>query len=127
MILFVVIVPLPKIFGKDFDFSKFFIGQEDVLQEDYLYQLNIDKLEVLSTDLNEQISSAGLKNVKITISASVLQTELEIFSVLVDLRNLEFDKSFQSQNVSGAKDKILDIIDNFQILKGVEVKFYEQI
>ena len=36
-ILLVIIMPLPKLFGKNFDITKFF-GQQNELQEDYLNQ-----------------------------------------------------------------------------------------
>ena len=36
VILLVIIMPLPKLLGKEFDISKFFGGANDTLQEDYL-------------------------------------------------------------------------------------------
>ena len=48
VVLLVIILPLPKLFGKDFNLEKFFNYGENILQEDYLYQINLDKLKTYS-------------------------------------------------------------------------------
>ena len=123
-ILLVIIMPLPKLFGKNFDISKFF-GQQNELQEDYLYQLNLDKVTALSNDFSNRVESEGMKKVKISINANILAKKLEIFSVYVDLCDIEYTKDFGNIDITRAKMKILDIAKTFELLKDVEVRFNE--
>ncbi len=123
-ILLVIIMPLPKLFGKNFDISKFF-GQQSELQEDYLYQLNLDKVTALSDDFSKKVESEGMKRVKISINANILSEKLEIFSVYVDLCDIEYTKEFGNMDIARAKIKILDIAKSFELLKDVEVRFNE--
>ena len=125
VILLVIIMPLPKLLGKEFDISKFFGGANDTLQEDYLEQVNLDKLNAMSESVNIQIKESGLLNVVVSINGNIFSENLEIYSILVDLRELEYATSFGSKDKTKAKAKILQIIGEFPLLKGVEVKYNE--
>lgn len=122
VILFVIISPLPKLFGKNFELNKYF-DSTSPLQKDYIYQLNIDKISALTKDLSNQIKDQGLENVVVSIDANVLTENMEIFGVFVDLCDIEYTSKFPNRDISKAKLVILDIIDKFEILKNVEVKF----
>ena len=78
-ILLVIIMPLPKLFGKNFDITKFF-GQQNELQEDYLYQLNLDKVTALSSDFSDRVESEGMKKFSVFMS---------IYAILNIQKNLE--------------------------------------
>ncbi len=124
IILLVIIMPLPKLFGKNFDLSNYF-STEQVLQEDYLYQINIDKLATLNEEIAQKVKQSGLKNVEIAINANVLTDNLEIFGVFIDLSEIEFENNFGSTDVVEAKMAIRDILNEYSLLKDVEVKFNE--
>lgn len=126
-ILLVIIMPLPQLFGKDFDINKFFNYSESTLQEDYLYQVNLDKLTALNEGISADLESAGLKNVVVSINANILAENLEIYGVFVDLCDLEYGESFKSKDISHAKAKISQIIKSYSILEAVEVRYNEQI
>lgn len=119
--LFIVISPLPKLFGKEINFNKFFGQDQSLVQEDYLYQLNIDKLEALNTDITDEIKNKGLSRVKLSINANVLSEKLEILGVYVDLREIEYNANFGSKDIAKAKAVIKEIVVNH--LGEVEVKF----
>lgn len=125
VILLVIILPLPKIFGKEFDMSKFFGDSENVLQKDYLEQVNLDKLTALSEGLNKKVIESGLNRVEISINANIFSENLEIYNIFVDLCDIEYTEKFGSKDITKAKLKIKDIVDSFSALKGVEVKFNE--
>lgn len=125
VILLVIIMPLPGLFGKDFNFDKYFGNSESSLQEDYLYQLNLDKLTTLNEELSNKIKDEGLNNVEVSINANVLCETLEIYGVYVDLCDIEYADFFESKDIVTAKLKIREIIDNYSILENVEVKFNE--
>ena len=55
IIVLVIIWPLPSIVKGNFDFGSIFESQEIVLQEDFIYQVNRDKLTSIEKLLEEQI------------------------------------------------------------------------
>ncbi|MGN1201101.1 MAG: stage III sporulation protein AF [Candidatus Caccovivens sp.] len=125
VILLVIILPLPQVFGKDFDLSKFFYQSESSLQTEYLEQFNLDKLNALSEDLSTKIEDLGLKKVKVAINANIFDKTLKIYGIYVDLRDLEYTENFGSKDISKAKYKIRELIDSFSDFQDVEVKFDE--
>lgn len=124
VILLVIIMPLPNLLGKEFDISNF-LGEEHTLQEDYLYQLILDKLTALNEDVLSQIQEKGLQNVEVSINANILAENLEIFGICVDLRDIEYTESFASKDITKAKLIISEIISGFDLLKNVKVEFEE--
>ena len=68
VIIFVIIAPLPGLLQKDFDASLIFNENEIVLQEDYIYQLNRDKLTMLEKTIENKLTNDGLLNIDISIS-----------------------------------------------------------
>ncbi len=125
VILLVIISPLPSLLGMEFSFESIFEGSSTELQEDYLYQLNLDKLTAVSEDLSASIEEVGLKNVQISINANILSDNLEIKSIYVDLSEIEYDQNFVSKNIVSAKTTITEIISQFSLLQNVEVNFSE--
>ncbi len=81
IVLLVIILPLPKLFNKDFSIDNIFQSQEVSLQEDYLHELNISKLSAIKLSLDDEFEDMGYGNIEISISASVLQEELEIYII----------------------------------------------
>ncbi len=126
IVLLVIILPLPNVFGKDFDISHFFSESESGLQTDYLEQVNLDKLNAITVDLSDKIQENGLFKVKISINADIFEENLKIYGIYVDLRDLEYGQNFPSKDISKAKYKIRELIDEFSLLKNVEVTFGEQ-
>ena len=125
VILLVIIMPLPRLLGKDFDISKFLGGTQDTLQDDYLEQINLDKLTVISEGVNTKIKECGLNKVVVSINANIFSEKLEIYGILVDLREIEYSQKFGSKDITKAKAKILEVIGQYPQLKGVEVKYNE--
>lgn len=119
VILLVIVFPLPSIFGKEFDFSKF-LEADTNLQDEYLEQINLDKLTLMSKDLNTKVLDAGIENVEITINANIFSKTLQIYGVNADIRNMK-----ASVDKSTAKSMIIEIIKGFGDLSQVEVKFNE--
>ena len=125
VIMLVIIMPLPKLFGKDINFSELLGHYDSNLQEDYLFQLNIDKITALTDELSEKIENEGLRNVRVRINASVLTKELEIYGIFVDLCDIEYDKKFGSKDIVKAKLRICELASEFDILKDIKVEFLE--
>ncbi len=125
VIMLVIIMPLPKLFGKDINFSQLLGNYDSELQEDYLYQLNLDKVTAITDELNSKVEKEGMLNVRIRINANVLTTDLEIYGVFVDLCDIEYTAKFGSKDIVKAKLKIVDITKEFELLRNVKVEFLE--
>ena len=121
VVLLVVIMPLPKLFGKDIDISHFFSSGESVLQENYLEQTNLNKLSAINKDLNASLESFGFENVEESINANIFASQLEIYWIEVDLTNAKYKD--KTKDMAWLKMQINEIIDEFAILKNVEVRF----
>ena len=86
--LFVIIMPLPKLLGKTYELESYFAEQP--IQEHYLEQVNLDQLNALTKQLNEEVCSAGLKNVtksqnidlirKVLNNPSITSIDILVFS-----------------------------------------------
>lgn len=120
--LLVIIMPLPNLFNKSFDIDKFF-HSESIIQEDYIYQRNIDKLDLLSKQISQQIEKEGIRHVDVSINANVFAEKLEIYGIHVDLCDIEYAENFQSKDIKTAKQKISEIISNYKELSNVEVTY----
>lgn len=123
VIILVVIMPLPKLFGKDLNFDTLLGGGS--VQENYLVQMNINKIAALTDGINAQLEAEGIKNVRISINADVLKDTLEVEDVFVDLCDIEYTEKFGSMDILKAKEKIKALIYSEPLLKGVEVRFNE--
>lgn len=119
IILLVIAMPLPKIVKTEFDIGNL-LNFETTLQEDYLKQLNLDKLNALTEQLNKKIKDEKIENVVVTISSDIFKEDLVIFGVYVDIRKMKCETDKES-----AKEKITEIVKSFEKLQNVEVMFDE--
>lgn len=110
VIILVIITPLPSLLGKNFDTSSLFTNKEIVLQQDYIYQLNRDKLTMLEEMIEKNLTDKGLKNVDISISADIFTTQMEIEAVYVDLSNLVIQENKQHINI---ENEVIETITSF--------------
>ena len=121
--LFVIIYPLPKLLGREIDFSSLFLGNENSIQEDYLYDVNVSKLNALHDDLLANIEEEGVNKVRISISANVMSESLEIHEIFVDLRDIEFSQDFENKNIASAKEVIEDVVSMTPLLQNVPITY----
>ena len=119
--IFVIIAPLPKLFNKEMDFSNFLSSYDIELQEDYLYEINLSKLNALQNDIINELENRGIENVKISYSANV--ENMYIFEITADLRDMSFSEN--SMNTQKAKDEITKVIKSISIFKNVEIAYLE--
>ena len=62
IIVFVIISPLPKLLNQDIDISNVFnFEQSFEIDEDYLYQLNLDKLNRLKETIEKETEEKVIK------------------------------------------------------------------
>ena len=83
------------------------------------------KITVLEQELSNDISKEGFKNVSISINANIFAKNLEIYSIIINLRELEYDTDVVNKDIVTTKLKISKQIEKYSDFKGVEVIFYE--
>ena len=98
-VIFVIVLPLPKILKQEITVGDFSIEQEIVLDKNFLYQLNNDMLQELEQQITKELSQRGIEQVDVIISADIFAEKMQIDLVFVDLKNL----------VILEKDKHIDI------------------
>lgn len=118
-VLLVLIMPLPNIFRTELDINSI-LEFNPALQENYLEQVNLDKLNLMSNSINKQIKDAGIEGVEVYINSNIFSSTLEVYGVGVNLKNMKSDV-----DKSTAKTTILKIIRSFKELSSVEVNFEE--
>ncbi len=120
VIIFVIIAPLPGLLQKDFDASLIFNENEIVLQEDYIYQLNRDKLTMLEKTIENKLTNDGLLNIDISISANIFTTQMTIDAVYVDLSNLVIQDNLEHINI---ENEIIEVIISFIDIEKEKINF----
>ena len=108
IIIFVIIAPIPK-FIKNYQvyYSSFINTSEIELQEDYIYQLNRDKLTALENEIKNGIKSRGILNVDIAISADIFVKAMEINGIFVDLTNAVIEKNEQHIDIKKEVEEVI--------------------
>ena len=120
VIIFVIIAPLPALIKSDFDTSSLFTETEIVLQEDYIYQLNRDKLTMLETGIEKTLDSRGLENVDVSISADIFTTIMQIETIYVDFSNLVIRTEAEHIDI---ENEAVDVITSFIEIKKENIVF----
>ena len=98
-IILVVITPLPNLFKKDYNLEDMFPSQNIVLQEDYIYQLNYDKLMILEEQIEKSFNEKGLVGAKAYISADIFTLQMKIDKVFVDLSQMVIHENYENINI----------------------------
>ena len=104
IIVLVIIMPIPKLLNKDFDYSNILnYGENIQADEDYLYQLNLDKINLLKQDIEKDIVKHGYKNVSVYISADIFQNQLSYKEINVDISNLVISSNAEHNDITKIK------------------------
>lgn len=97
-VILVIVAPLPKLVGSGIDFDDILAGDEVGIQEDFIYQLNRDKLDSISSSIEGDLKEQGIDGVKILLSANIFSSNLQIEAVFVDLFELVISDENQHIN-----------------------------
>ena len=108
VMILVIISPLPALIKGNFNVNDIFESEEIVLQEDYIYQVNRDKLAALEEEITSSLEEKGIKNVVVTINADIFQIEMKILEVNVDLSDLVIDENSGHIDIEKAITEVVD-------------------
>ena len=77
IIVLVIIMPLPKLLKTEVNFDKIFDYNKNIsVDEDYLYQLNLNKINIAKEDIEAKILKQGYKNVSVYVSADIFDNKM---------------------------------------------------
>lgn len=100
IVVLVIISPLPSILKKEFSIDDIFEEDAIIIQEDFIYQVNKNRLETLEnmvvTDLEEQ----GIKGVSIIINANIFTNQMKIDTVFVDLSHVVINENMEHIDIN---------------------------
>jgi len=120
IMILVIISPIPKIIKGNLNINQIFESEEIVLQEDFIYQINRDKLTALENTIEDYLLEEGYEDVEISISADIFSSEMEIKEIYVDLSDLVISGNSQHIDI---KKEITKVVQ--KIAGEVEIVFNE--
>lgn len=110
IIILVVIMPIPKLLNRDFDFSNIFDNSGYEIDSDYLYQVNLDKMNSVKNEIEKQVEKRGYLNVVVSINCDIFDNSMQYKSIFVDLSDLVISGQAEHNNISKIKKDISNII-----------------
>ena len=125
IIILVILSPIPKLLHKDYDFSNMFESSQIKVQEDYLYQLNLNKVSAMQKSINSQIEECGYLNVSARIDSDIFASTIEIKAVYVDISQLSISEKALHTDILDIKKDMLEIVTKVVKIKNERVVFNE--
>lgn len=114
IVILVIIMPIPKLIGSNFDFSNILNYENSVnVDEDYIYQLNLNKLNLLKEDIESEINKHGYENVSVYINCNIFENKMNFKSITVDLNSLVISENAEHKDITKIKKDITNIILSF--------------
>ena len=110
IIILVFIMPIPNLFESQKDSLTFFNTTTIEIQEDFIYQLNRDKLTMLENKIEDTLEKNKILNIDISLSANIFEVQMQIEAVYVDLSNLVIENNEQHINI---KNEVVKVISSF--------------
>ncbi len=114
LITLVIIMPLPKLLNSSKDYSNIFnFDQQIEADEEYLYQLNLNKVASVQQDIERAISNRGYENVCVYISCDIFQSNMQFRSITVDISNIVITPNAEHKDISKIKKDITQIVKQY--------------
>ena len=114
IVVFVIISPIPSLLNKEFSVDDIFEEDAIVIQEDFIYQINSDRLENIENMIKLDLKEQGISNVELIISANIFTNEMVVDAVFVDLSQVVLNEKLEHIDINELVAK--------SILKYVSVK-----
>ena len=125
IIMLVILSPIPKLLNQDIDISKFFESETIKVDEEYIYQINLDKINKLQNDIKNDISSYGYKNVEVYITCDILDNTFMTKFVTIDLTRLVISENAEHTNILKIKQQITKLVQKHLDI-GEDNIYYEE-
>ncbi len=122
IIILVIILPIPKLLKSKLDMSDILDYGQIEVDENYLYQVNLNKLTFLKEEVEGEAEKMGYTNIVVSINADILSSAFEIKSVYVDLSQIGISKDAPHRNITEIRKDISGLV--VKIIKIEEEKVY---
>jgi len=114
LVTLIIILPLPKLLNSDKDYSNILDFENSIeVDQDYLYQLNLDKLNSLQKDIEKDIEKLGYDNVSVYLSCDIFESKMNFKSISVDLSQLVITENAEHKDISKIKKDISKIVQSY--------------
>ena len=123
IIILVIILPIPNLLGKELNFSNIFDYDNISVDDDYIYQLNLDKINIVRDEIENNIKEHGYENVKVYINCDIFGSSLNFKSITVDITNLVITQNAEHKNITKIKEDITEIIQSYVDLNRGDVLY----
>lgn len=100
VVVMVIITPLPKLFGSNFQVDDIFEEDAIIIQEDFVYQINRERLEKIEEMIESDLKEEGFEHVTVKINANIFTVNMSIDAVFVDLTNLVITENAKHKNTN---------------------------
>lgn len=110
VIVFVIISPIPKVLNNQYDYSHLFQFEDFALDENYLYQLNLDKMNFMQESIQDEIQTFGYHNTSVYLNGNIFDNSFKIKSVYVDLSELVISQNAEHKDITKIKKHITALI-----------------
>ena len=80
-----IIVHTIEKFAIHTEFDKIIITEDITIDEEFIYQRNRDKLNLLKSQIESELDEAGLEGVFISVNGDIFDKQMKIENVFVDL------------------------------------------
>ena len=121
--VFVIAMPLPKIFNSEFDLSEFLQENASVSTDyDVLENIYYMRLERLEQKIITSAESEGIKNLEVKINALNNNSFVEIQSIEINLKNVVIEEKNPNINIV---DIVTDLVSKAAETDKSAVKVYE--
>lgn len=99
-VVLVIIAPLPSLLNKEFSISDIFEENAIVIQEDFVFQLNKQRLESVQDMIEKDLIEQGIENVSIVLSANIFTERMKVESVFVDLSRVVLNENVEHKDIN---------------------------
>lgn len=125
IIILVIIMPIPKLLKLNIDLSNAFNTENVKVQEDYLYQMNLDKIMTIKEETEAEIKSKGYNNVVVSINADIFAQKVEFKSISVDISNLVITDKATHKDIVDIRYDIVKVVQNHVKIEEGKIYFDE--
>lgn len=100
IVVFVIISPIPSLLNKEFSVDDIFEEDAIVIQEDFIYQINNDRLENIENMIKLDLKEQGVENVELILSANIFTNDMVIEAVFVDLSQVVLNEKLEHIDIN---------------------------
>ena len=118
--VFVILSPLPKLIHKDFTFEGIMSENEFILQEDYFYEINNQRLEQFKTNLKKKFEEQGLSGDFFIVSCNIFNRTFSIDKIYIISSNIVIDENLSHINTN---EIIIETIKSLAFIKEENIVF----